>query len=254
MGKFKGVVIFVGGAVVGSLATYYLVREKFRIQADEEVEQIRQLYLKKDADELAEARKKEGVVEETEEGLRDYYIQQLRDLGYDIGGDFADDDEEDYDEVNPVEYPDTTEQVDESEFFNGFEDYESTSLTLYLRDKVCTDELEDIVHYIAKQQSYLSPYLLPEVPLDGDDDGGVQDVDMTHLDPMFEDAARMIVSEQNGSTSMIQRKFSIGYNRAGRLMDQLEKAGVVGPAKGSKPREVLCVSEEQLMMIMDNLR
>ena len=117
-----------------------------------------------------------------------------------------------------------------------------------------TDELEDIVHYIAKQQSYLSPYLLPEVPLDGDDDGGVQDVDMTHLDPMFEDAARMIVSEQNGSTSMIQRKFSIGYNRAGRLMDQLEKAGVVGPAKGSKPREVLCVSEEQLMMIMDNLR
>ena len=145
MGKFKGVVIFAGGAIVGSLATYYLVREKFRIQADEEVEQIRQLYLKKDADELAEAREKEGVVEETEEGLRDYYIQQLRDLGYDIGGDFADDDEEDYEEVNPVEYPDTTEQVDESEFFNGFEDYESTSLTLYLRDKVCTDELEDTI-------------------------------------------------------------------------------------------------------------
>lgn len=143
MGKFKGVVIFVGGAIVGSLATYYLVREKFRIQADEEVEQIRQLYLKKDADEMVEAREKEWVVEETEEGLRDYYIQQLRDLGYDIGGDFADD--EDYDEVNPVEYPDTTEQVDESEFFNGFEDYESTSLTLYLRDKVCTDELEDTI-------------------------------------------------------------------------------------------------------------
>lgn len=144
MGKFKGVLIFAGGAIVGSLATYYLVREKFRIQADEEVEQIRQLYLKKDADELAEARKKEGVVEETEEGLRDYYIQQLRDLGYNIGGDFADE-EEDYEEVNPVEYPDTTEQVDESEFFNGFEDYESTSLTLYLKDKVCTDELEDTI-------------------------------------------------------------------------------------------------------------
>ena len=143
MGKFKGVLIFAGGAVVGSLATYYLVREKFRIQADEEVEQIRQLYLKKDADEMAEARKKEGIVEETEEGLRDYYIQQLRDLGYNIGGDFADD--EDYEEVNPVEYPDTTEQVDESEFFNGFEDYESTSLTLYLKDKVCTDELEDTI-------------------------------------------------------------------------------------------------------------
>ena len=117
-----------------------------------------------------------------------------------------------------------------------------------------TNELEDIVHYIAKQQSYTSPYLVPEVPLEGDDEGGLNDVDMTRLDPMFEDAARMIVSEQNGSTSMIQRKFAIGYNRAGRLMDQLEKAGVVGPAKGSKPREVLCVSEEQLMMIMDNLR
>lgn len=146
MGKFKGVIIFAGGAIVGSLATYYLVREKFRIQADEEVEQIRQLYLKKDADEMAEAREKEGIVEESEESLRDYYIQQLRDLGYDIGGDFADDDdEEDYEEVNPVEYPDTIEKVDESEFFNGFEDYESTSLTLYLRDKVCTDELEDTI-------------------------------------------------------------------------------------------------------------
>jgi S-DNA-T family DNA segregation ATPase FtsK/SpoIIIE len=114
--------------------------------------------------------------------------------------------------------------------------------------------LEDIIHYIAKQQSYVSPYLLPEVPLEGDEDSGSIDVDMTRLDPMFEDAARMIVNEQNGSTSMIQRKFSIGYNRAGRLMDQLEKAGIVGPAKGSKPREVLCFSEEQLMMIMDNLR
>ncbi len=119
---------------------------------------------------------------------------------------------------------------------------------------VDTPEVEAVVHHIACQQSYPSPYLLPEVPLEGDEDSGINDVDMTHLDPMFEDAARMIVSEQNGSTSMIQRKFSIGYNRAGRLMDQLEKAGVVGPAKGSKPREVLCVSEEQLMMIMDNLR
>ncbi len=117
-----------------------------------------------------------------------------------------------------------------------------------------TPELEDIVHHIAKQQSYTTPYLLPEVPLEGDEDSGLGDVDMTHLDPMFEDAARLIVNEQNGSTSMIQRKFSIGYNRAGRLMDQLEKAGIVGPAKGSKPREVLCVSEDQLMMIMDTLR
>ena len=119
---------------------------------------------------------------------------------------------------------------------------------------VDTPEVEAVVHHIACQQSYPSPYLLPEVPLEGDEEGGLNDVDLTHLDPMFEEAARMIVNEQNGSTSMIQRKFSIGYNRAGRLMDQLEKAGVVGPAKGSKPREVLCVSEEQLMMIIDNLR
>ena len=104
------------------------------------------------------------------------------------------------------------------------------------------------------KNGWLKPYLLPEVPLEGDEEGGLGDVDLTHLDPLFEDAARMIVNEQNGSTSMIQRKFAIGYNRAGRLMDQLEKAGIVGPAKGSKPREVLCVSEEQLMMIMDNLR
>ena len=119
---------------------------------------------------------------------------------------------------------------------------------------VDTPEVEAVVHHIACQQSYPAPYPLPEVPLEGEDEGSLNDVDLTHLDPMFEEAARMIVNEQNGSTSMIQRKFSIGYNRAGRLMDQLEKAGVVGPAKGSKPREVLCVSEEQLMMIMDNLR
>jgi hypothetical protein len=65
------------------------------------------------------------------------------------------------------------------------------------------------------------------------------DIDMQHLDPLFEDAAHLIVREQSGSTSLIQRKFAIGYNRAGRLMDQLEKAGIVGAAHGSKPREVL---------------
>lgn len=117
---------------------------------------------------------------------------------------------------------------------------------------VDTPEVENVVSHIACQQSYLAPFPLPEVPMEGEEDS--IDVDMTHLDPMFEDAARMIVNEQNGSTSMIQRKFSIGYNRAGRLMDQLEKAGIVGPAKGSKPREVLCMSEDQLRMIVANLR
>jgi S-DNA-T family DNA segregation ATPase FtsK/SpoIIIE len=116
-------------------------------------------------------------------------------------------------------------------------------------------ETQDIVSFISRQQSYSSPYLLPDSYYDCEEnEGSIDDVDMTHLDPMFEDAARMIVAEQCGSTSIIQRKFSIGYNRAGRLMDQLEKAGIVGPANGSKPREVLCFSEEQLMRIMDNLR
>ena len=74
------------------------------------------------------------------------------------------------------------------------------------------------------------------------------------LDPYFEEAARSIVSTQQGSTSMIQRRFSIGYNRAGRLMDQLEKAGIVGTAQGSKPREVLISDENQLNTLLANLK
>ena len=77
---------------------------------------------------------------------------------------------------------------------------------------------------------------------------------MNHLDPMFEDAARLIVKEQSGSTSLIQRKFAIGYNRAGRLMDQLEKAGIVGRAYGSKPREVLVRDSITLDRIICSLR
>ena len=71
---------------------------------------------------------------------------------------------------------------------------------------------------------------------------------------MFEDAARLIIMSQSGSTSLIQRKFSIGYNRAGRLMDQLEKAGIVGPAYGSKPREVLIQDEVTLNNLVASLR
>ncbi|MBR6142296.1 MAG: DUF4236 domain-containing protein [Bacteroidaceae bacterium] len=115
-----------------------------------------------------------------------------------------------------------------------------------------TKEISNIVHHISKQQSYTFPYLLPDNYYEDNEENGF-DSDMTHLDPMFEDAARLIISEQNGSTSMIQRKFSIGYNRAGRLMDQLEKAGIVSPAKGSMPRKVLCTSEKQLRIIIDNL-
>lgn len=119
---------------------------------------------------------------------------------------------------------------------------------------VDTPEVERIASYIACQQSYLGAFELPRVEIDSDADGGIGDVDMGHLDPMFEDAARLIVTTQQGSTSMIQRKFAIGYNRAGRLMDQLEKAGIVGPAQGSKPREVLCIDDTDLNLKLSNLR
>ena len=120
---------------------------------------------------------------------------------------------------------------------------------------VDTPEVVDINNYIAAQQGYAEPYELPEPKMeDSDYSGETHDVDMTHLDPMFEDAARVIVTNQSGSTSLIQRKFSIGYNRAGRLMDQLEKAGIVGPAMGSKPREVLIQDEVTLSNVISNLR
>ena len=111
---------------------------------------------------------------------------------------------------------------------------------------VDTPEVERINQFISQQQGYLSAFELPEPDTDEGEAGESRDVDMQHLDPMFEDAARLIVREQSGSTSLIQRKFAIGYNRAGRLMDQLEKAGIVGAAHGSKPREVLIMDENSL--------
>ena len=111
---------------------------------------------------------------------------------------------------------------------------------------VDTPEVERINQFIAQQQGYISAFELPEPDIDEGEGGESRDVDMQHLDPMFEDAARLIVREQSGSTSLIQRKFAIGYNRAGRLMDQLEKAGIVGAAHGSKPREVLIMDENSL--------
>ena len=103
---------------------------------------------------------------------------------------------------------------------------------------VDTPEVKKIVQYISEQQQFPEMTYLPEPPTE-DGDGGSKDVDMNNLDPMFGEVAKMIVSQNVGSTSLIQRKFSIGYNRAGRLMDQLERAGIVGPQQGSKPREVL---------------
>ena len=120
---------------------------------------------------------------------------------------------------------------------------------------VDTPEVVDINKFIASQQGYSAPYELPEPKMEESEMGGdAADVDLAHLDPLFEDAARLIVINQSGSTSLIQRKFAIGYNRAGRLMDQLEKAGVVGAAMGSKPREVLIQDEMSLNNLLGNLK
>ena len=102
-----------------------------------------------------------------------------------------------------------------------------------------TPEIERINEYIEHQPGPLEPFELPEPPSEENGNGGGGNVDISNLDPMFDEAAQIIVTTQVGSTSMIQRKLSIGYNRAGRLMDQLEKAGIVGEAQGSKPRDVL---------------
>lgn len=119
---------------------------------------------------------------------------------------------------------------------------------------VDTPEVEKINDHICKQQSYLSAFELPEPLSDTDSDGGIKEgLDASEMDPMFAEAARLIVIHQQGSTSLIQRKFSIGYNRAGRLMDQMERAGIVGPTRGAKPREVLCADEAELEMKLNSL-
>ena len=116
-------------------------------------------------------------------------------------------------------------------------------------------EVERINDYIRNQQGYLSTYELPD-PNEEESLWPFQqnDIDMQHLDPLFEDAARLIVREQSGSTSLVQRKFAIGYNRCGRMLDQMEKAGIVGPYKGSKPREVLIKDEYSLNLILNKYR
>ena len=118
---------------------------------------------------------------------------------------------------------------------------------------VDTPEVERIANYISKQQGYPCAFELPEVQSE-DGDSSAADVDMTRLDPMFREAAELVVAHQQGSTSLIQRKFSIGYNRAGRIMDQLERAGIVGPTQGSKARDVLCVDLTDLQMRLDALQ
>lgn len=118
---------------------------------------------------------------------------------------------------------------------------------------VDTPEVENIVHHVARQQSYPSAFYLPEYINPDAETVDLSSVDMTKRDSLFEEAAHLIVASQQGSTSLIQRKFSIGYNRAGRIVDQLEVAGIIGPFEGSKARQVLVMDEYHLEQILKQL-
>ncbi|MDX9846108.1 MAG: DNA translocase FtsK [Tenuifilaceae bacterium] len=116
---------------------------------------------------------------------------------------------------------------------------------------VDTPEVERVTDFIGNQRGYATAFMLPEYT--GDTADEALDVDLSKRDDLFEDAARVIVANQQGSTSLIQRKFSIGYNRAGRIIDQLEAAGIVGPFEGSKARQVLIQDELSLEHIFKGL-
>jgi S-DNA-T family DNA segregation ATPase FtsK/SpoIIIE len=120
-----------------------------------------------------------------------------------------------------------------------------------------TQEVERVCAHIAKQQGYQTAYILPE-PDDSSDlggDGGAArgEISSDKLDPLFAEAARTVVLAQHGSTSLIQRKFNVGFNRAGRIMDQLCQTGIVGEQEGSKPRQVLCADEADLEFRLKSL-
>lgn len=118
---------------------------------------------------------------------------------------------------------------------------------------VDTPEVEKVVEYIGNQRGFPTPYELPEYEGAEDEEFEKKDVDLTKRDKLFEDCARLVVNSQSGSTSMLQRKFNLGFNRAGRIMDQLEAAGIVGAQSGSKPRDVLVTSESELEHILSML-
>ena len=118
---------------------------------------------------------------------------------------------------------------------------------------VDTPEVEKVVEYISEQQGYPAPFELPEPPVPEGENKDLSGVDLSKKDPYFEEVARFVVTSQMGSTSYIQRKYNIGFNRAGRIMDQLEVAGIVGPARGSKPREVLVSSEVELESMLSTM-
>jgi S-DNA-T family DNA segregation ATPase FtsK/SpoIIIE len=114
---------------------------------------------------------------------------------------------------------------------------------------VDTPEVEEICEYIGSQQGYPDAFILPEPAIEGGGDGA-SNPEAEERDAMFEEAARCIVLHQQGSTSLLQRKLKLGYSRAGRIMDQLEHAGVIGPFKGSKAREVLVPDEMSLEQLL----
>ncbi|HNT22630.1 MAG TPA: DNA translocase FtsK 4TM domain-containing protein [Saprospiraceae bacterium] len=118
---------------------------------------------------------------------------------------------------------------------------------------VDTPEVENVLHFIHDQRGFPQPYFLPEYT--GEEGAsGTEKAVLEDLDDMLDEAARLVVQNQHGSTSMIQRRLKLGYNRAGRIMDQLELLGVVGAGEGSKPREVLVSSEVELNRILDRIR
>lgn len=114
-----------------------------------------------------------------------------------------------------------------------------------------TKEIDDVTEFISNQQSYSSAFLLPEFVPEGE--ASSLDIDLSKRDDLFDDAARLVVTNQQGSTSLIQRKFSIGYNRAGRIIDQLEAAGIVGPYEGSKARQVSYTDLNSLEQYLNTL-
>ena len=116
---------------------------------------------------------------------------------------------------------------------------------------VDTPEVDKIVDFIGQQRGYSLAFMLPEYIDEKDTDG--KDFDVNDKDALFEDAARLIVNSQSGSTSLLQRRMKLGYNRAGRLMDQLEAAGIVGASQGSKVRDVLIKTEADLQRLLDNM-
>jgi len=116
---------------------------------------------------------------------------------------------------------------------------------------VDTPEVEEIVNFIGNQQGYAHAHHLPEPEMDEDE--GSKNVDLKNRDKLFDDCARLVVQMQSGSTSNLQRRLNLGYNRAGRIMDQLEAAGVVGPANGSKPRDVLFRTEAELNEFLNTI-